>query len=117
MNHKALKNAFALRHKVSIYIPGTVDANTAGDTSAYLEQAAELLSKCFGGATSTPALGYWVSAAHGLISERNNIVFAYAAEGDLEKHLDSVVSFAAAMRDALKQEAVALELDGTMYFI
>lgn len=117
MNNNILKNAYSLNHKVTIYIPGTVDANTAGNTSAYVTECAALLSECFGGATSTPVRGYWMSEAHGLITEDNNAVFAYAAQSALDEHLDDVVDFAVRMRDALKQEAVAVELDGVMYFI
>lgn len=117
MNNNILKNSFSLSHKITVYVPGTVDANTAGDTSAYVTEAAALLSECFGGATSTPVRGYWMSEAHGLIAEDNNAVFAYAAQSALDEHLDDVVNFAVRMRDELKQEAVAVELDGTMYFI
>ena len=108
MNNNILKNAFSLSHKITVYVPGTVDASTAGDTSAYVTEAA---------ATSTPVRGYWMSEAHGLIAEDNNAVFAYAAQSALDEHLDDVVNFAVRMRDELKQEAVAVELDGTMYFI
>ena len=117
MNNNILKNSFSLSHKITVYVPGNVDASTAGDTSAYVTEAAALLSECFGGATSTPVRGYWMSEAHGLIAEDNNAVFAYAAQSALDEHLDDVVNFAVRMRDELKQEAVAVELDGTMYFI
>lgn len=117
MNNNILKNSFSLSHQITVYVPGTVDANTAGDTSAYVHEAATLLSQCFGGATSTPVRGYWMSEAHGLITEDNNAVFAYAAQSALDEHLDDVVNFAVRMRDELKQETVAVELDGTMYFI
>ncbi len=117
MNNNILKNSFSLSHKITVYVPGTVDASTAGDTSAYVTEAVALLSECFGGATSTPVRGYWMSEAHGLITEDNNAVFAYAAQSALDEHLDDVVNFAVRMRDELKQEAVAVELDGTMYFI
>ena len=117
MNNNILKNSFSLSHKITVYVPGTVDASKAGDTSAYVTEAAALLSECFGGATSTPVRGYWMSEAHGLIAEDNNAVFAYAAQSALDEHLNDVVNFAVRMRDELKQEAVAVELDGTMYFI
>lgn len=117
MNNNILKNSFSLSHQITVYVPGTVDANTAGDTSAYVHEAATLLSQCFGGATSTPVRGYWMSETHGLIAEDNNAVFAYAAQSALDEHLDDVVNFAVRMRDELKQETVAVELDGTMYFI
>lgn len=117
MNNNILKSSFALKHKLSVIIPGTVDINQAADTSAYVDKAALLLSGLAGGATSTPAVGYWRSPALGLVRENNTIVFAYVAESILESVLDKLVSFAVEMRDALKQEAIAVELDGAMYFI
>lgn len=117
MNNNILKNSFALKHKLSIIIPGTVDINQAADTSAWTDHAALLLSSTAGGATSTPAVGYWRSPSLGLVRENNTIVFAYVAESILESVLEQLVTFAAEMRDALNQEAVALELDGSMYFI
>lgn len=106
-----------LAHKVTIYVPGTVAAAEAGDTSEYITKAAEFLSGAFGGATSSAAAGYWLSAEHGLIKEKTTVVFAYAAEADLANNIDSVVDFCIMMRCALGQEAVALEIDGEMYFI
>ncbi len=40
MNNNILKNSFSLSHKITVYVPGTVDASTAGDTSAYVTEAA-----------------------------------------------------------------------------
>lgn len=53
MNNNILKNSFSLSHKITVYVPGTVDASTAGDTSAYVTEAAALLSECFGGGAPT----------------------------------------------------------------
>lgn len=106
-----------LAHKVTVYVPGTVSADVAGDTSAFVDAAAALLSSCFGGATSSPAAGYWMSAEHGLIREKTTVVFAYAAGADLTARVDDVVTFCADMREQLEQEAIALEIDGEMYFI
>lgn len=104
MKSNKLAACIRLAHKVTVYVPGTVGA-------------ASLLSSRFGGATSSPAVGYWLSDVHGLIRENTTIVFAYAAEQALESGVDAVVDFCAEMRDALDQEAVALEIDGEMYFI
>lgn len=93
MKSTKLAACIKLAHKVTVYVPGTV------------------------GATSSPAVGYWLSDVHGLIRENTTIVFAYAAEQALESGVDAVVDFCAEMRDALDQEAVALEIDGEMYFI
>ena len=117
MKSNKLAACIKLAHKVTVYGPGTVGAATAGNTSEWIARAASLLSSRFGGATSSPAVGYWLSDVHGLIRENTTIVFAYAAEQALEAGVDAVVDFCAEMRDALDQEAVALEIDGEMYFI
>ena len=52
MNNNILKNSMALNHKITVYVPGTVDASTAGDTSAYVTEAAALMAQCFGGASA-----------------------------------------------------------------
>lgn len=42
MNNNILKNSFSLSHKITVYVPGIVDASTAGDTSAYVTEAVAL---------------------------------------------------------------------------
>lgn len=117
MKSTKLAACFKLNHKVTVYVPGTVGAAEAGNTEEWVNKAAALLSKSFGGATSTPALGFWLSEVHGLIREKTTVVFAYAAESDLAAGIDAVVDFCTEMRNSLGQEAIALELDGEMYFI
>ena len=52
-----------------------------------------------------------------LASKITLIVFAYAAEGDLKKYLPLVVQYCSNLKEQLSQEAIALELNGEMYFI
>lgn len=64
MNNARLEKLFTLSHKVIVYVPATKnDENGAHpiDNNRYVDQAAELLSNTFGGATSTDAIGYWIS--------------------------------------------------------
>lgn len=100
-----LKAMFSLKSKITVYIPATVN------------KAATLLSECFGGATSTEALGYWVSDTAGLVKENTTMVFAYAGEDDLKKNLDKVIDFCENLKIEMSQDAVALELNGEMFFI
>ena len=74
-------------------------------------------SECFGGATSTPALGYWTSPTAGLVKEKTTLVFAYADEKSLNENLDKVVTWCENVKTELSQDAIALELNGEMYFI
>ena len=117
MTNKRLEKLQALRHKVAIYVPGTNGVNTAADNSHYVKMAAAVLSDLFGGATATPAVGYWMSDAAGLVEEETTVVYAYAAGADLERGLDTVIDFCADMRADLQQEAISLEIDGSLYFI
>lgn len=117
MMNKRLEKMQPLRHKVAVYVPGTNGVNTAADNSRYVNMAAAVLSGLFGGATATPAVGYWMSDAAGLVEERTTVVYAYAANGALESGLDDVIDFCDGMKTELHQEAVSLEVDGTLYFI
>lgn len=45
------------------------------------------------------------------------MVFAYAGEDDLKKNLDNVIDFCQDLKTEMKQDAVALELNGEMFFI
>ena len=117
MTNKRLEKLQPLRHRVAVYVPGTNGVNTAADNARYVKMAAATLSNLFGGATATPAIGYWMSDAAGLVEEKTTIVYAYAAGEDLERKLDTVINFCADMRGDLRQEAVSLEIDGSLYFI
>ena len=71
MTCKKLNNMFKLSSKLTVYIPTTNDINQECDTSMYVDNCATLLSDCFGGATSTQALGYWHSPTAGLVKEKS----------------------------------------------
>lgn len=117
MSNKKLLNAFKLSSKLTVYIPATKEADQPIDNTPYVEECAAIMSKCFGGSTSTPAIGYWFSTQKGLISEKTTLVFAYCAEKDLEENLDQVIEFCEKLKQELTQEAIAIELNGEMYFI
>ena len=112
-----LKNMFKLSSKVTVYVPSTVDINKEIDTSAYIDNCATLLSNCFGGATSTNALGCWTSPTMGLVKEKTTLVFAYCTTEQLDEHIEKVIDFCESMKAELKQDAIALEINGEMYFI
>lgn len=112
-----LKAMFSLKSKITVYIPATVNINETIDNTEFVNKAATLLSECFGGATSTEALGCWVSDTAGLVKENTTMVFAYAGEDDLKKNLDKVIDFCQDLKTEMKQDAVALELNGEMFFI
>ena len=113
---KTLKNLFTLSHKVTIYVPATIDANTPIDNTAYVNDTASLLCSLFGGATSTKAVGFWQSETLGLIRENTSLVFAYAADLN-EIAIDAIITHCENLKSTMNQESIALEIDGNMYFI
>lgn len=117
INNAKLQHMFKLSSKVTVYIPSTTNIDKQIDNSKYVNECASLLSECFGGATSTPALGYWLSPSIGLVKENTTMIFAYAAESDLQKNVDKVVDYCENLKTELSQDAIALEINGEMYFI
>ena len=114
---KALENLIALKCKLTVYVPATVDVNKAIDNSAQVERVARLLSECFGGATASPVHGYWVAEDNSLVTENTTMVFAYCTTEQAEKYIDDVVATCVELKAEMKQEAIAIEYNGTMYFI
>ena len=115
--NKKLLNMFKLSSKVTVYVPSTIDINVSCDTSEWVDATATLLSNCFGGATSTETLGYWTSPTVGLVKEKTIMVFAYCSDSDLQAKIETVIDFCEAMKAELKQDAIAIEINGDMYFI
>ena len=76
MINKKLEKLQPLRHRVAVYVPGTNGVNTAADNARYVQMAAATLSNLFGGATATPAIGYWMSDAAVLVEEKTPLVYA-----------------------------------------
>lgn len=112
-----LKNMFKLSSKITVYVPSTCDISKEADTQKYIDSCAVLLSDSFGGATSCEAVGYWNSPSAGLVREKSTMIFAYCSDEDLKKHIDDVINFCLNMKKELSQDAIALELNGEMYFI
>lgn len=117
LENAKLKNMFKLSSKITVYIPATSDINKPIDNTVYVENCATLLSTYFGGATSCQVLGYWTSPSAGLVKEKTTQVFAYCSDSDLQKYIEVVIDFCEKLKSDLKQDSVALEINGEMYFI
>lgn len=117
INNATLKNCMKFSSKITVYVPATNGVDQAADNSAQVKKTAALLSELFGGATSTPALGYWLSPAAGLVAEATTVVFAYAADTALQEHIEGVVELCEELKQEMGQEAIALEINGETYFI
>jgi hypothetical protein len=117
LKNSKLQNCFKLGSKITVYIPSTVDINKKIDSKRYVDQVASLFSECFGGSTSTPALGYWLSNTVGLVKEKTTLVFSYCNSEQLEQHTDKIIEYCEQLKKELSQDAIALEINGEMYFI
>jgi hypothetical protein len=114
---KTLKNCIKLSSQVKIYVPSTLNVNESFDSSQWVDKALSLLSSEFGGATATVALGAWVSSQNELVKEKITLVFSYARQEQLENSIDRIYDFCLAMKLELKQEEIALEVNGELYRI
>lgn len=117
MKNAKLLNTFKLSGKVTIFVPATVNISEKVDNSAQVDAALSLLSVCFGGATETDAVGAWMSPTAGLVKERTTMVFAYCTTEQLDGSIERLIEFCEQLRDEMKQDAVALEVNGEMYFV
>lgn len=112
-----LAGACKLDHRVSVYVPGTVDTNQQTDNRQQVERVAAELSRMFGGATATTATGYWMSDTAGLVAESTTIVYAACTAEQINDHLPAVVELARQIKREMRQEAVSVEIDGALYLI
>ena len=116
LQNKKLKNLIKLSSRITIYVPSTKNINEEIDNTEYVNKTHELLSKCFGGATETKAIGSWISVS-GLVKEKTTMIFAFCEEEALENHIEEVIDWCEVMKKELTQEAIALEVNGELYFI
>jgi hypothetical protein len=114
---KKIKNLIKLSCKVAIYVPSTNNVNVATDNSEQVTETLKFLSGCFGGATSTDAIGCWESETEGLIRERIVVCFAYCNSDSLDKHINLVVDYCEKLKREMLQEAISLEVNNELYFV
>ena len=106
-----------LESKVELYVPGTTDINHTIDTSAYVQRVATLFCQWFGGASVSKVNGYYISSTGELVLEYPHIVSSFCQTKDLVLHSPSVISLAQDICRELKQESVAVVINGTMSLV
>ncbi len=106
-----------LEHSLVIYVPTTIDVNTPLDTSMYVEQAKNLMAELFEGISWVEQGGMYKSALAGMVSENNFLVKSFMTRQALEKHLPAVLNFVGYLQKQLRQETMALEIDGKMVLL
>lgn len=109
--------ALELPQRVALYVPGTQDINHATDNAAQVERVAREFCGWFGGATAQPSAGYWISDNAGLVREAVTIVYAACTADQLRDRLPDVLTLAQQIKQDMAQEAVSVELNGTLYII
>jgi hypothetical protein len=102
---------------VAIYVPTTVDVDQRVDTTPFVQRTLALLGERFGGAMSMMAQGVWRSDRAMLVGEAIHRVQAYATEEMLHGALPELVGYVRGLKAELRQEAVALEVDGHLLLI
>jgi hypothetical protein len=112
-----LENLIVLSSNVRLYVPSTEEVNEACDNSLVVRETADLFSECFGGATIYKALGCWRSPAVGLVTEDVTIVESYCGEAELSENIRRVLLWAKAVKARMSQEAIALSVNGKLYFV
>lgn len=114
---KTLKNCITLSGQVKIYVPSTNNVSELANTAEWVDRALGLLSKSFGGATATKALGAWVTNGGSLVKEDVTLVMAFCEQSSLEVEIDAIYQFCVEMKVMLSQEAIALEVNGNLYLV
>ncbi len=119
-----LSNAFkevyrrlSLTQTVAIFIPSTMDVDTVVENDEQVQAALSFLGGLFGGATSSNASGVWKSEESQLVVEKVSIVRSFVSEKALQRHLDEVIAFAGQIKEEMKQEAVAIDVNNELVLI
>ena len=114
-----LKGVFSLSISIKLFIPSTTEVDKEGSElqAIYERKALALFSELFGGATSYGAIGAWSSASAGLVTEKIQIVESFASTDAVGSGFRKVLDFAEAMKNAMGQEAIALQYQNEMFFL
>lgn len=114
-----IRNAaqITLPQRVALYVPGTQGTATATDNAAQVERVARAFCGWFGGATAQESTGFWMSDTAGLVRESVTIVFAACTADQLRERLPDVLTLAQQIKQDMAQEAVSVEISGTLYII
>lgn len=107
----------SLTHTIGIFIPSTLDVDQAVDNAEQVKDTLAFLGAIFGGATSSDAEGVWRSEDSGLVVEQVTVVRTFVSKQAMETHLDAVIEFATDLKRAMRQEAVALDVDNQLLLV
>ena len=108
-----------LKRLFKIIIPGTTAVNVpAAEMQADMVDLALInMSRLFGGATATTGTGAWMSDDKGLVRESIVIVSSHTDDDGMEKNREKALRLALLVGRRMKQESVAVEIDGKLYLM
>lgn len=108
-----------LSHKISLYIPSTVNGNQPASQETidkFVSMAKNKFANMFGGFTVVNAQGGYMSPEHGLIEESITIVYSFCSS-DQMANVPDIRQFAQLVAKGMQQECVSVEVDGSVEFV
>ena len=105
-----------LNKKIAVYVPSTFGSLPI-DNTPYANHILNALSCLFGGATSQPGTGAWISDTGALIVENVTICFSYCSRQALKKNRKALFAIAKDLCKELKQDCVSVEINGKLFFV
>ena len=107
---------FKLQEKASIYVPSTYALNVKIVNDKFVQKIEKEMATIFGGSTTMETSGNYVSEIGTLVKEKINVVYSFTEKiGNAE--IDKLVQLCEYLKREMKQESVALEINGSMYFV
>jgi hypothetical protein len=101
-----------MNRKISIIVPSTGPAHY----SLMVQKVLTVLASLFGGCTSVPGTGAWMSR-DGLVTEDITLVYSSTDADTLSKALPQVEALARGIARTMNQECVAVEVNGVLFFV
>lgn len=109
--------AIVLDRRVSVFVPTTVDVNVPADTGFHVEQTMQFMAELFGGVSAVEQAGLYVSSRWGAVREKTVAVRSYTTADILRQQFPLLLCFVRELQKELRQEAIALELDGRLFLM
>lgn len=105
-----------LANEVAIFVPSTLGESSADPAliSHIVDQALVALSSVNGGATVTNGTGAWIASDGTLIKESVTIVSSNCETITLQT-LRTLAKLRRLVRESMRQEAVTVRVNGTLY--
>jgi hypothetical protein len=107
----------ALSHKVAIYVPSKVKGVELRNAhKRWLTATLKRLGRMFGGSTYVKGVGTWVGDDGELVMENVAICYSFTDKAGLDANGDAVMDLAREIAADMRQEAVAVEMEGSLFF-